>query len=98
LSLRGTQFNQSPGVCLGGSVVLVESRRVRERRLRPQAGCLVQPPQSSRRTLPRRFGRTAEAGLAWVDQLQGSKKSNRRGTRSTYVYDVKATREKERPR
>jgi hypothetical protein len=39
----GTQFNQSPGVCLGGSVALVESRRVRERRLRPQAGCLVQP-------------------------------------------------------
>jgi hypothetical protein len=33
---------KSPGVCLGGCIVLVESRRVRERRLRPQAGCHVQ--------------------------------------------------------
>jgi hypothetical protein len=44
LSFTGDpNFNQSPGVCLSGSVILVESRRVRERRLRPQAGCYVQP-------------------------------------------------------
>jgi len=56
LSLLGTQFNKSPGVCLGGSTVLVESRCVGERRLRPQAGCLIQLLQSSRWTPPRRFG------------------------------------------
>jgi len=31
-----------PEICLGGSLMLVESRRVRERRLRPQTGYLVQ--------------------------------------------------------
>jgi hypothetical protein len=46
--IAGTQFNKSPGGCLGGSIVLVESRCVRERRLRPQAGCLIQLLQSSR--------------------------------------------------
>ena len=40
--ITGTQSIESPGVCLGGSIMLMESRRVRERRLRPQAGCIVQ--------------------------------------------------------
>jgi len=40
LSFLGPNSNQSPGGCLGGCIVLVESRRVRKRRLRPQAGCL----------------------------------------------------------
>jgi hypothetical protein len=31
-----------PGVCLGGCIMHVKSRRVYERRLRPQTGCLVQ--------------------------------------------------------
>src|SRR5512132_3939271 len=42
----GTHSIKSPGGCLGGCIVLVESRRVRERRLRPQAGCQVQRPLS----------------------------------------------------
>ena len=33
-----------PESACGGSLVLMESRHVRERRLRPQAGCLVQLP------------------------------------------------------
>ena len=36
------QSNQSPGICLGGSIMLVESRHMCERRLRPQAGYLLQ--------------------------------------------------------
>ena len=34
--------SKAPGFCPGGRVILVESRRVHERRLRPQAGCYVQ--------------------------------------------------------
>jgi hypothetical protein len=41
LSLLGTNQSKSR-ICLGGCIVLVESRRVRERRLPPQAGCHVQ--------------------------------------------------------
>jgi hypothetical protein len=40
--IRGPNSDQSPGGCLGGSIMLVESRRVDERRLRPQTGCLMQ--------------------------------------------------------
>ena len=56
LSLRGTQLDQSPGIYLGGSIVLVKSRHVRERRLRPQAGCHVQPFNATPVNAPRRFG------------------------------------------
>ena len=35
-------INQKSRICLGGSSMLVESRRVHERRLRPQTGCLIQ--------------------------------------------------------
>ncbi len=42
LSFRGHIQSKVPG-CLGGSVMLVKSRRVCQRRLRPQAGCLIQP-------------------------------------------------------
>ena len=38
---------ESPDGCLGGSVMLVKSRRVRQRRLRPQAGCQIQPSDST---------------------------------------------------
>ena len=38
---------KSPGVCLGGGVMLMESRRVRERRLRPQAGWMYSSPHST---------------------------------------------------
>jgi hypothetical protein len=41
LSLLGTNQSKSR-TCLGGCIMLVESRRVYERRLRPQTGCLVQ--------------------------------------------------------
>jgi hypothetical protein len=41
LSLLGTNQSKSR-TCLGGCIMLVESRRVSERRLRPQTGCLVQ--------------------------------------------------------
>jgi hypothetical protein len=52
----GPNSFESPGVCLGGGAMLVESRRVRERRLRPQAGCLVQRlsayPMNAAATIP----------------------------------------------
>jgi len=41
LSFRGHIQSKVPG-CLGGSVMLVKSRRVYQRRLRPQAGCQIQ--------------------------------------------------------
>ena len=68
--IAGTQFDKSPGVCLGGSIVLVKSRHVRERRLRPQAGCHVQPFNPTPVNAPLRFSFTTEADLAWVVQLQ----------------------------
>jgi hypothetical protein len=73
LSLRGTQFNRKSRWLLGGSIVLVESRRVRERRLRPQAGCHVQPFNATPVNAPRLFGCATEADLAWVGQLQAPK-------------------------
>jgi hypothetical protein len=60
----GLNSFESPGVCLGGGVVLVESRRVPERRLRPQAGCMYSISHSTRMNAPRRFGCTAAADLA----------------------------------
>jgi len=36
-----------PVSALGGSIMLVESRRVRERRLRPQAGCIYSVSHST---------------------------------------------------
>jgi hypothetical protein len=42
LSLRGPKFKSKSPICLGGCIMLVESRRIYERRLRPQTGCLVQ--------------------------------------------------------
>jgi hypothetical protein len=57
---------QSPIVCLGGGVVLVESRRVRERRLRPQAGCMYSVSHSTWINASCRFGFTTAADLTWV--------------------------------
>jgi hypothetical protein len=57
---------QSPGVCLGGGVVLVESRRVRERRLRPQAGCMYSASHSTWINASCQFGFTTAADLTWV--------------------------------
>lgn len=57
---------QSPGVYLGGGVVLVESRRVRERRLRPQAGCMYSVTHSTWMNAGYRFGCTIAAELTWV--------------------------------
>ena len=57
---------QSPGVYLGGGVVLVESRRVRERRLRPQAGCMYSVSHSTWINASCRFCCTAAAELAWM--------------------------------
>ena len=60
--ISGTHSIESPGGCLGGSVMLVKSRGVRKRRLRPQAGCQIQrsylTPAECRRD---DFGCTAEA-------------------------------------
>lgn len=53
--------------------MLVESRRVREQRLRPQAGCHVQPFNRTPVNAPRLFGCATEADLAWVGQLQAPK-------------------------
>jgi hypothetical protein len=49
-------FNRKSRGCLGGSVMLVKSRRVRQRRLRPQAGCQIQPFHYIRLMPPQRFG------------------------------------------
>ena len=57
---------ESPDVYLGGSIMLVESRRVRERRLRPQAGCMYSVSHSTWINASCRFGWTAAADLAWV--------------------------------
>jgi hypothetical protein len=46
---------------------------VRERRLRPQAGCHVQPFNATPVNAPRLFGCATEADLAWVGQLQAPK-------------------------
>jgi hypothetical protein len=61
--ILGPNSDQSPGGCLGGSIMLVESRRVLERRLRPQAGCHVQRPQSTPGMPLRRFSCTVEAEI-----------------------------------
>jgi hypothetical protein len=47
--ITGDPFNSKvPGVYMGGSIMLQEPRRVRERRLRPQAGCMYSEPHSTR--------------------------------------------------
>jgi len=63
-------FNRKSRGCLGGSVMLVKSRRVRQRRLRPQAGCHIQPSYLTPANGPRLFGCATEADLAWAGQLQ----------------------------
>src|SRR5215217_5672757 len=63
---------ESPGGYLGGSIVLVEPRRVRERRLRPQAGCHVQPFNGTPVNAPRLFGCATEADLAMGRSVAGS--------------------------
>jgi hypothetical protein len=57
--------------------MLVKSRRVRQRRLRPQAGCHRQRLSSYPLNAATRFGFTTEADLAWVGQLQAPKPDGR---------------------
>src|SRR5215213_2710437 len=61
-------FNRKSRGCLGGSVMLMKSRRVHQRRLRPQAGCHIQPSYLTPANGPRLFGCATEADLAWAGQ------------------------------
>jgi hypothetical protein len=70
VAIYGTHSIESSRGCLGGSVMLVKSRRVRQRRLRPQAGCHIQPSNLTPVNAPRLFGCATKADLAWAGQLQ----------------------------